>query len=703
MSRTASASALAPRDPSFKATDMAALRAIAQSAVDVELFTIPLYMTSLYSIVGRHEINDQYGLYQGWIWPGAAPVADPGSPSEEAFNILFSIFIEEMLHLQMAANMATAVGISPSFTSTALQTPDHGWKCYGEHVSLIPNIIDLRDTILEDPKSPSLNVPVDIGPLDETRLALFLAIEQPDAQAREAIRPEARRKYFPSVPFASWTPAQPLPLFGTIGHMYQCYYDYLHVAYTDGSTLWQAVFDPNAVQNDHFNASRKLPQYSFSLALDLKDVETAFTEMCRMMDAITDQGEGSELEHQTKLAFQAVLQEYRALKPNLEDIYVSYDNAGKPQPESADANARCDNDAADHYERFTRLNQMLPQIETWAAIGKAGNWDATDFQAPRAGGDAWPNPHGLPAPQDLADAWNKMNRESGRFESNYALFSQACVGSIAGTTTMLEAYWKDSAVGFPGPAMGGTGNRLSTIWAALGRKPDLSLGLEPLPANTLGHSCQAIDYNIAQGGQVNDCATVQTFHSCIGSNNCHAEGGCGFVNKVTGGGSCSGGGGVKCSVAKGLAGGAANGRGGICGSPGGAIGKAGGCGVPPQPEANGAVGGTCGAPTVYSGPGDNKCKGFGGCAVPISASQLYPPPPNGQTEAGMEVFDFTADPNGFNGYTSEKVGTITYQAGDKVDEVAYRAFQMVMENRKVTVPDTMPAPSSLRLVFPPST
>ena len=50
VTRTPTPGAQAARDPSHKPTDVAALRAIAQAAVDVELFTIPLYMTSLYSI-----------------------------------------------------------------------------------------------------------------------------------------------------------------------------------------------------------------------------------------------------------------------------------------------------------------------------------------------------------------------------------------------------------------------------------------------------------------------------------------------------------------------------------------------------------------------------------------------------------------------------------------------------------------------------
>ena len=57
--RQVSASAKAARNPAKMATDRAALRAIAQAAVEVELFTIPLYLTTLYSIQGMHQITSK--------------------------------------------------------------------------------------------------------------------------------------------------------------------------------------------------------------------------------------------------------------------------------------------------------------------------------------------------------------------------------------------------------------------------------------------------------------------------------------------------------------------------------------------------------------------------------------------------------------------------------------------------------------------
>jgi len=118
MPRTVSLGARAPRDPKFKDSDASALYAIDQAAVNVELFTIPLYMGTLNSIQGTHQITAKgQSYFKGRLWPGVATTANPKTAN--GFNIIFSVFIQEMLHLQLAANMATAIGLTPSFTSPA--------------------------------------------------------------------------------------------------------------------------------------------------------------------------------------------------------------------------------------------------------------------------------------------------------------------------------------------------------------------------------------------------------------------------------------------------------------------------------------------------------------------------------------------------------------------------------------------------------
>jgi hypothetical protein len=667
MARTLSASAQAPRPASNKYTDLAALKAIAQAAIDVELFTIPLYMASLYSIEGMHEINSGgNALYLGRLWPGPKTAATPANANETAFNIVFSVFIQEMLHLQMAANMASVVGARPDFTSPALQDQRHGWTCYGPNQSAIPNIIDLKDTVNED-------LAVNIGPLDSDRIRLFLAIEQPEADAKKAIKHDKESDYFPKAPFAGWKPGDKLPMFGTIGWMYQCYYDYLSLSYDDGSTLWELVFQrasqSEPVQNDVFNSvsgghpMREFMGFNTIVALTYPDI--AYQQMVAMMDAITDQGEGSILK-KNEASLTAVEPRYCSDKDALESDYPSYDDKGDVAP-SSDAAARFGNDHKDHYERFQEVQALIDagSITTWANNPKIGHWQAADLKTPAYDENQYND--ALPSADDIAGA---LNRLAGQADS-HTLLSQAAIGAIAGVTTVLNDYWSPPAgtnVLFPYPSMAGSGDRMAIAWAVTGQTPDLSLGLDPPPPG-LKHSCQGLDFD-SRGA--NDCAQVSLFHTCKGSNNCHAQGGCGFVQVTTGGGNCSGSGAKSAPPA------------GNCGTVLSVRKYGGNCGWPPPPPS-----------TFYSAPSDNKCSSLGGCAVPISASQLYP------TEGVMQIFDFETDPT-TEAITSDPICRMRYNVGDLVHDVAYKAFDEVMNYRQTPAQPKQP-PSDLRLAFPPST
>ena len=98
------------------------------------------------------------------------------------------------------------------------------------------------------------------------------------------------------------------------------------------------------------------------------------------------------------------------------------------------------------------------------------------------------------------------------------------------------------------------------------------------------------------------------------------------------------------------------------------------------------------AGALYSAPSDNKCGTFGGCAVPISASQVYP------KSGTMQLFDFTGSDN-----TPAPLGKLEFAAGDLVHDVAYRAYLKVMQHRGKTPPPNPPPPDPIRLAFPPST
>jgi hypothetical protein len=703
MHQTHLGNVLTRRDSSYIETDAAVVRWIAQAAVNVELFTIPLYMTSLYSIAGMHPITGAgNAFYKGRIWPGAKTSAfpdvddgQPGRDNKKAFNIVFSVFIQEMLHLQMAANLATAIGVQPCFTQTALQNEMHGWTCYGPDLSVIPMVVDLKDT------DKFHDIPVNIGPLDEKTIELFLAIEQPQEDAENDIV-RNRDKYFHQIPFDQ--PPGPDFMFGSIGYMYQCYRDYLTIQYDDGTRLWDHVFDPNGIQNDLFNnfvagghPMREFMGFETTIALTDKDI--ALRQALNMMNAITDQGEGATLKvtlaakrkwaAKQGLLMAAVEPEYCPSEDALKSDYPSYSDTGAQVP-SSDAVARFDNDGRDHFERFGDVREMIRAgtILTWDKAGKSGNWSAADLTT--ADYDPNDNPHGLPTPEQVAGALNSLFATDS--EANYRTMSQAVVGSIKGVTTVLDQYWAGTA-SFPFPSMAGSGDRMSTAWAVFGATPDLSQGIEPPNTSVVNHACQGLSFNGTPG--TNSCAETPIFHTCRGSNLCKGMGGCGFVQSSGGGGSCGASSSLKTPAASGSSCGAPTGgncsavrmraKGGLCGAPTPTPTPPASCGTPtPTPGA-----------TTYTAPSDNICGGFGGCAVPISAMQLFP------KSGVMDVYQLSAA-HGCGKFPAKKIGQLEFKEGDKVEDIAFQAFAKVAQEMGYPAP-TQQEPNDLRLAFPPST
>jgi hypothetical protein len=562
-----------------RAADAAAVRAIAQACVNVELFTIPLYLAAATSIVGIHQITGKdSNFYTGRWWPGAATTANPQTANETAYSIMFSVHVEEMLHLQLAANLASAIGVTPTFTSPVLQDAQYGWTCYDS--SVIPHVVDLKDTVHHESM-------VRIDGLTATQLELFLIIEESEVTSRSHITvPE---KYFPAVPFAGWTEEMTevnLPLFGTIGWMYQCYYEYLSLVYEDGLTLWDHVFVPDSQQNDLFNVENTghpQKEYTgFRTFITTSNPAKAYSQALAMMNAITDQGEGSVLDQRSDDPSEVATQ-YEADQASMEADYPSYSDTGELAP-SADAMARYTYGDWDHYDRFSTLLEMIDQVTLWPAWHQEhGPWTTEDLQP----GEATPSLYDIPSATDVADA---MNRIAAAPELMRPLFNQAAVGSLAGITTVLNQYWAQPDVIFPYPAMVGSGDRMTMSWALFGLPPDLSVGADTGSVSEPAHACQGL--NLTEPG--NTCAAIGVYHSCRGANNCAGQGGCGFVQKI--------------SAAQ-------------PGQHGFALVKA-----------KAATSG------LFSAPSANACAGQGGCAVPIAASQLL-------VQSGtMQLYDNDSQP-----------------------------------------------------------
>jgi hypothetical protein len=669
---------LKQRNPSYKAADKAALQAIAQAAVDVELFTIPLYMVSLYSIVGRHQITSAgNNFYQGRLWPGRAPSRAPDDDSNpanaHAFNLLFSVFIDEMLHLQLAANIAKVLGVTPSFTSPVLMNARYGWKCYGPGKTVIPHILDLKDT-------DHYKLRVDVGALTKEQNRLFLAIEESDDEARSIIRPDERGKYFPEVPFGNWQATSTeadLPMFGTIGHMYKCLWEYMEIEYTDHTTLFDSVFDGGALERDLFNSTsgHHVPEYPNMPTMVSQGpggVDNPRMRILGMINAITDQGEGKgvaqwisqRLDLPLYTSVQAVFQ------PNetaLNTDYPNFTDFGTKHDPSGNTVARVKSGGLDHYERFVQIGKLLEDglneknVVTWDQWhAEGGSWSGEMLET--TGHQL--NVHPIPEANDVADALNSLKYDRKLISvANHETFSQIATGAIAGITRVLRDFWTNENTAFPSPSMYGSGDRVSICWAIFGAAPDLSQGIDPKVSGTLYNACQGLNLAHASGAKA-QCAPIPVAHSCRGSNTCQAEGGCGFVQL--------------------------------------AIGPQPGCGfkalrehVQPMPADASAAGTT----KQYSAPSDNHCAGFGGCAVPISASQMFPPPADGP----MVLFDFTGKE-----FDPVPITDMKFKAGELVYDVAWKAYIEVLKHRaeaerREFSPPAKPRASKMRLALPPST
>jgi hypothetical protein len=660
---------LKKRPAANKDTDKAALQAIAQAAVDVELFTLPLYMVSMYSIQGMHQITSKGNdFYRGRLWPGASPARDPaGNPNAQAFNHFFSVFIDEMLHLQLASNIAKALGVMPSYNSAALVDPDYGWICYGKDNTVLPHILDFQDTV---PGYNDIKVKLDALTLEQNRL--FLAIEQNEEDAKKIIDADKVGKYFPTAPFENWKAGDELPMFGTIGCMYKCLWQYMEIVYDDDTSLFEYVFNRGTLERDLFNASSSYhkPEYPEmpTMASGEVSVPSAMENILNMINAITDQGEGQGVAEWIRrmrglLQYAPVEGQFQPDEEALNFDYPNYTDTGVQNDPSGNKVARSENGGLDHHDRFLAIDELLKAggVVTWDQWHASGNkWTADMLKTNEQ--DYKANTWNLPPAEDIAAALNNMKAGA----DNYKIFSQAAAGSIAGITRVLRGFWTAETTSFPSPSMYGSGDRVSICWAIFGSYPDITEGIAAKTPGQMYHACQGLELSGTRGAT---CAEVAVFHSCRGSNTCKAEGGCGFVQIQGQSANC----GHKVLLEH----------------------------LQPSRPLQGQVqaGGV-----LYSAPSDNMCASFGGCAVPISASQLYPIPNASEPDqpfGTMELYDFvgeTAEPVRIKGLN----GLLRYDEGDRVYDIAWKAYVKVLKHRGQPIPE-QPKDSELRLAFPPST
>lgn len=204
--------------PGWEPTD---LWAQLQKVIDLELWTIPYYMAAMYSIK---------------------------DPAGREYRTLLDVVHQEMLHVQLVANIANSFGLQPKFVAPA----------YGETV---PHI----DFALDDPNPTSTYTPYcpDIGPLDRERLNTMCLIEYPDWNTRRQpdLRPGQER-------------------YGSIAESY--------AALREGMRQHQSLVHGGVNQVDEFRF-----YYGQLDGLTVTfDGSDGYRQAVGMIDVIIDQGEG---------------------------------------------------------------------------------------------------------------------------------------------------------------------------------------------------------------------------------------------------------------------------------------------------------------------------------------------------------------------------------------------------------------------------
>ncbi len=210
------------------------LREHLQYAVDLEFWTIPFYMSAMYSIVDR---------------------------SSQAFQFIQSVVNQEMLHVQLAANVANAYGLSPKFAAPVYD-------------GSVPHL----NFKLDHPNPTKLFSPYSalIGPLDRERINAMCLVEYPDWKGWER-------------PFLS----QNISEYPNIGTFYQA------VGYGAQQLIDELHGGINQI--DIFRAYyRNMPQMIVS-----DSGRAGFNQADLLLTAITEQGEGiSRARKEIATAFQ---------------------------------------------------------------------------------------------------------------------------------------------------------------------------------------------------------------------------------------------------------------------------------------------------------------------------------------------------------------------------------------------------------------
>lgn len=215
--------------------DIGHLRSHLQAAAQLEAWTIPYYMAAMFSIVDR---------------------------SSDAYQLIQSVVHQEMLHLQLVANVANSYGYSPVF----------GPDTFPYDGTTIPHLDFELDP--DNPAKIFSPYSAEIGPVDEQRINGMCLVEYPEWDTGG--KPEFH---------------DDVTEYGSIGEFYDA------VEY--GARQLAADIVGGRHQVDMFSAFyRSLPQMTVE-----SSGAQAFAEVALLIDVIRDQGEAAKAADEIAVPF----------------------------------------------------------------------------------------------------------------------------------------------------------------------------------------------------------------------------------------------------------------------------------------------------------------------------------------------------------------------------------------------------------------
>ncbi len=219
------------------------LREHLQFAIQLEYWTIPFYMSAMYSIK---------------------------DPTSNAYKLVQAVVNQEMLHVQLACNVANAFGADIDL--------DHAFIVPEYKGQDVPHLRFTGDEITHDPVYPRGNYEpysAEIGPLDDLRINAMCLIEYPEADIDEP--PQLNQR---------------VSEYSSIGEFYR--------AVQFGATQHVEAIVPNRNQVELFrNYYRAFPNQSVTSA-----GVSGLQQVIDLIAMITDQGEGVRRSDRVPVPFQ---------------------------------------------------------------------------------------------------------------------------------------------------------------------------------------------------------------------------------------------------------------------------------------------------------------------------------------------------------------------------------------------------------------